>query len=47
MILALKRRGLEVITVNTQSDNLASQKLYHGLGFRVYGRRYPVWVTEF
>lgn len=46
MITALRRRGLEVITVNTQSDNLASQKLYHALGFHLYGRKYPVWVTE-
>lgn len=46
MILALKRRGLDAITVNTQADNLVSQELYRSLGFVEYGRKYPVWVTE-
>ena len=46
MIRALRRRGLSVITVNTQEDNIKSQKLYEALGFRIYGRKYPVWVLD-
>jgi ribosomal protein S18 acetylase RimI-like enzyme len=31
------------VTVNTQSDNLASLKLYQRLGFRLTGESYPVY----
>lgn len=36
-------RGTFRVTVNTQSDNLASLKLYEKLGFRRTGESYPVY----
>lgn len=41
-----RRDGIETITLNTQSDNLASRKLYQRFGFRPSGQRYPVWVVD-
>jgi ribosomal-protein-alanine N-acetyltransferase len=34
------------ITVNTQANNAASLALYHRLGFRRTGERYPVYSSE-
>lgn len=34
------------VTVNTQADNAASLALYHRLGFRRTGERYPVYTVE-
>lgn len=34
------------VTVNTQSDNLTSQRLYTGLGFEFTGESNPVWVDR-
>ncbi len=34
------------LTVNTQADNAASLALYHRLGFRRTGERYPVYTFE-
>lgn len=34
------------VTVNTQADNAASLALYHRLGFRRTGERYPVYRLE-
>lgn len=38
------RRGYYRVTLNTQVDNLASQKLYKKFGFTRQGNRIPVWV---
>jgi ribosomal protein S18 acetylase RimI-like enzyme len=38
-----RQRRLETVTLNTQADNLASQRLYERFGFRPTGSRYPVW----
>jgi ribosomal-protein-alanine N-acetyltransferase len=38
------KRGIELITVNTQEDNIRSQRLYARLGFRIIGQRAPVWT---
>jgi ribosomal-protein-alanine N-acetyltransferase len=40
------RLGFENVTLNTQSDNLASQKLYRRFGFQPNGQRFPVWVAS-
>lgn len=37
------RRRVSIVTLNTQSDNLASQKLYSRFGFKATGYEYPVW----
>lgn len=37
-------RGTFRVTVNTQSDNLASLRLYERLGFQRTGESYPVYV---
>jgi ribosomal protein S18 acetylase RimI-like enzyme len=38
--------GVPQVTVNTQSDNLRSLDLYHRLGFRPTGQRFPVLEKE-
>lgn len=43
LIQAFLVRGINRITVNTQADNLRSQRLYTRLGFRPTGQRYPVF----
>jgi ribosomal protein S18 acetylase RimI-like enzyme len=45
LIQQLGRRGFDTVTLNTQADNLRSQDLYRGLGFRETGQRYPVFET--
>ena len=40
------QRGISRLTVNTQSDNLASLALYQRTGFRETGERYPVYQVE-
>jgi len=40
-------RGRAHVTVNTQSDNLASQALYQHLGFVFTGEQYPVLIRPF
>lgn len=39
--------GVSLITVNTQSDNLASQALYQKAGFLPTGERLPVYTYHF
>jgi ribosomal-protein-alanine N-acetyltransferase len=41
------RRGLGRVSVNTQADNLSSQRLYHSLGFQETGQRYPLYQDNF
>lgn len=40
----VRQRGKSHVTVNTQSDNFASQALYQRLGFILTGEQYPVFV---
>jgi [ribosomal protein S18]-alanine N-acetyltransferase len=39
-------RGLSHLTVNTQSDNATSLRLYQRMGFHDMGERYPVYLTQ-
>jgi ribosomal protein S18 acetylase RimI-like enzyme len=39
------RRGLYVMTVNTQMSNAASHRVYERLGFRHNGYDLPVWMS--
>lgn len=43
----LMTNHLWAITVNTQSDNLASLALYKKMGFRLSGDSYPVYTRSF
>jgi ribosomal protein S18 acetylase RimI-like enzyme len=38
------QRNLRAVSLNTQSDNLASRRLYERFGFRPTGYTYPVWA---
>ena len=38
-----RKRKLRGVTLNTQEDNVASQRLYTRFGFRPTGFSYPVW----
>ena len=40
------RRGLYRVTLNTQIDNVASQRLYQKFGFAASGERIPMWVLD-
>jgi ribosomal-protein-alanine N-acetyltransferase len=40
------RRGVFAMTVNTQSSNEASQRLYQRYGFRHNGYNLPVWLAN-
>jgi ribosomal protein S18 acetylase RimI-like enzyme len=42
----LKKKGVARLTVNTQSDNLASLALYNKLGFVVTGEKFPVYCYQ-
>ncbi len=41
------RRGVRTMTVNTQSSNLRSQRLYTGYGFERNGYDLPVWIAGY
>jgi ribosomal-protein-alanine N-acetyltransferase len=43
LIRQTERHGISHLTVNTQSDNTTSLKLYNNIGFRMTGERYPVY----
>jgi ribosomal protein S18 acetylase RimI-like enzyme len=43
LLTQITRRGLVRLTVNTQSQNLASLSLYEKMGFRPTGENYPVY----
>jgi len=43
LIQRLNKRGVARLTVNTQSDNLASLALYTKLGFKLTGEKFPVY----
>lgn len=40
------RQGASRVTVNTQSDNQSSLKLYRNLGFQPTGNEYPVYLLR-
>lgn len=40
------RQGLTHVSLNTQVDNTASQRLYGKFGFQASGERLPVWVRQ-
>ena len=40
------RRGKYRVTLNTQIDNEASQRLYRKFGFFASGQRFPVWLRR-
>jgi ribosomal protein S18 acetylase RimI-like enzyme len=42
-IRGYRARGLHHVTLNTQSENFASQKLYTRFGFELTGPSFPVW----
>ncbi len=41
-----RRQGIETVTLNTQADNHASQRLYQRFGFQPIGQRFPVWIVD-
>ena len=46
LILEMRGRAVNYITVNTQSDNRASLALYQQLGFTRTGEQYPVYTFD-
>jgi ribosomal protein S18 acetylase RimI-like enzyme len=46
LIRQLAQRGADRLTVNTQSDNPVSLRLYQQMGFRLTGEQYPVYEFE-
>jgi ribosomal-protein-alanine N-acetyltransferase len=46
LILRMKERRLERLTVNTQADNAASLSLYQRMGFQRSGELYPVYTHQ-
>lgn len=46
LILQLRRRGGELISVNTQHDNRASLTLYRKFGFERTGEEFPVYLLS-
>jgi [ribosomal protein S18]-alanine N-acetyltransferase len=46
LIQQARARGIYHLTVNTQSDNLTSLRLYQRLGFHETGERYPVLIMQ-
>jgi len=43
LVHRLKNKGVARLTVNTQSDNLASLALYKRMGFVLTGEKFPVY----
>lgn len=46
LLTRLTNHGVGKLSVNTQSDNFSSLKLYQKLGFRRTGEQYPVFVFD-
>lgn len=46
MLRFMQARGVWAVTVNTQEDNLRSQRLYARLGFDLFGDAVPVWTLD-
>ncbi len=47
LLQEIQARGFDRVTVNTQEDNLASQRLYDKLGFVATDHRVPVYELSF
>jgi ribosomal protein S18 acetylase RimI-like enzyme len=45
-VRAFWRRGAERVTLNTQTDNRSSRRLYHHLGFELTGDRVAAWSLQ-
>lgn len=45
-IAGYHRRGLYTVSLNTQSENLASKKLYRKFGFEAAQRPLPIWMLD-
>lgn len=41
-----RRQGVRVVSLNTQTDNLASKHLYEKFGFKSVGHYLPVWSLD-
>jgi ribosomal-protein-alanine N-acetyltransferase len=46
MIIHFHQRNITTITVNTQEDNLHSQRLYMRYGFEATGHSVPIWTLS-
>jgi ribosomal-protein-alanine N-acetyltransferase len=46
VLTQFQQRGVREVTVNTQRDNLASQRLYERMGFRSTRHSLPVWTLR-
>lgn len=46
MLRFFQERGVRIITVNTQADNMSSQRLYHKLGFQASGHSVSYWSID-
>lgn len=45
-LVQLEAKNLRHISLNTQIDNLASQRLYRRFGFEESGQSFPVWARD-
>lgn len=41
-----RRQGISTVTLNTQADNVASQRLYERFGFEQSGEHFPIWSVH-
>jgi L-amino acid N-acyltransferase YncA len=46
LIQHTSKQGLHHLTVNTQSDNTSSLRLYQKMGFNQSGEKYPVYAMR-
>jgi ribosomal-protein-alanine N-acetyltransferase len=46
MLRFFAERDIQKVTVNTQADNVASQRLYRRLGFQPVGHSVPCWTIK-
>jgi ribosomal protein S18 acetylase RimI-like enzyme len=45
-LVGYQRQHVATVTLNTQVDNIASQRLYERFGFRANGESFPVWAVS-
>jgi ribosomal protein S18 acetylase RimI-like enzyme len=45
-VRAYRRRRFRYVSLNTQTDNTPSRRLYEKFGFEPSGQRYPVWLKQ-
>ncbi len=46
MLRFMHDRNIRTVTVNTQEDNIRSQRLYVRLGFEFTGHKVPIWTID-